>query len=98
MAGPGFHWNYFLAIEEDLVRLSRYVEFHPDNFGCYSIETARILLAAGAEVDVTCKRMCRVFEPESDADRMSGYRVVLLERFPDLAKFGVGVPRFGLSL
>ena len=32
------HWNYFLAMEEDLDRLSRFVEFTTNNYECYSIE------------------------------------------------------------
>jgi len=42
------HWNYFFAIEDDLATLSRYVEFHEDNFTTYSIEIARILMTAVA--------------------------------------------------
>jgi hypothetical protein len=30
------HWNYFLALEEDVVRLSRYIEFTQDHFSAYS--------------------------------------------------------------
>ena len=40
------HWNYFLVIEEDLGRLSRYVEFNLANNKTYSIEMARILMAS----------------------------------------------------
>ncbi|MBI1210460.1 MAG: hypothetical protein GC190_03280 [Alphaproteobacteria bacterium] len=42
----------FLVLEADLERLSRFVEFTPDNYDSYSVETARILMAAAAEVDV----------------------------------------------
>jgi hypothetical protein len=50
------HWNYFLAIERDLETLARYVEFDPKNFTSFSIEIARLLLAAAAEVDIVCNR------------------------------------------
>ena len=53
------HWNYFLAIEEDLENLSRYIELREDNFATYSIETAKILMAASQEVDVLFKAICR---------------------------------------
>ena len=64
---PEAHWNYFLAIERDLEILSRYVEFDEKNFKCFSIEIARIALAAGAEVDVVCKQMCLAANPNSKA-------------------------------
>ena len=40
------HWNYFLAIEDDLERLSRHIEFDERNFKCFTIEISRILLAS----------------------------------------------------
>ena len=61
------HWNYLLAIERDVERLSRYIEFDKRNFDCFSLEIARVLLASGAEVDVVCKQLCRVLNPTSSA-------------------------------
>jgi hypothetical protein len=31
------HWNYLLALDADLVNVSRFVEFHRTNFDCFSI-------------------------------------------------------------
>ena len=46
------HWNYFLALENDLAKTSRYIEFHEDNLQVFSIELAYLLFAAAPEVDV----------------------------------------------
>ncbi|WP_322576624.1 hypothetical protein [Fodinibius sp.] len=35
------HWEYFLAIEEDVVRSSRFVELEAQSFDSDSIEFAR---------------------------------------------------------
>ena len=43
------HWNRLLALDEDAATLARYVEFTPDNFNAYSIEMARLLMAAASE-------------------------------------------------
>jgi hypothetical protein len=43
------HWNVFLAIEDDVTTLSRFIEFDASNFYCFSLEIARILLAASSE-------------------------------------------------
>lgn len=67
------HWNYFLALEHDLEILSRYVEFEERNFDCFSIESARILLAAASETDVVCKMICKSIDPASDADKIGAY-------------------------
>jgi len=53
------HWNYFLALESDLERVSRYIEFDKANFKTYSIELAHLLLAASSEVDVVAKTLCQ---------------------------------------
>ena len=46
------HWNYFLAVEADLIELSRFVEFNPKNYNCFSVEMAKLLMASAGEVDV----------------------------------------------
>ena len=53
------HWNYFLAIESDLERLSRYVEFSKDNYKTYSLAMAHLLLSSASEVDVVLKGICK---------------------------------------
>lgn len=92
------HWNYLLAIEGDLKELSRYVEFDEKNFGCFSIEIARILLACGAEVDVVCKQVCKAISQNSKARDIHTYRVELNQRYPNIPNFQVLMPRFGLTL
>lgn len=92
------HWNYLLAIDRDLDELSRYVEFDEKNFDCFSIEIARVLLAAGAEVDVVCKQICRVIDSKSSADSINKYRSEIKPAFPGIPQFEVWLPRFGLRL
>lgn len=92
------HWNYFLALDADLARLARYVEFNEKNFDCFSVEIARVLLAAAAEVDVVAKQLCEALQQGCGADRINAYRDVVLANLPDVRDFEVVVPRYGLSL
>ena len=92
------HWNYLLAIERDVERLSRYIEFDKRNFDCFSIEIARVLLASGAEVDVVCKQLCRVLNPTSSASNINAYRDEIKTAFPTMPQFEVLISRFGLTL
>jgi hypothetical protein len=71
------HWNYLLALDADLVNVSRFVEFHRRNFDCFSIEIARLLLTASAEVDVVCKQLCKTIDPASTAESIHQYRDVI---------------------
>jgi hypothetical protein len=92
------HWNYFLAIEEDLYHLARFVEFSKENFTTYSIEFTRILLTSSAEVDVVAKQLCDQFNPGCGASTMNQYRNILRQELPVLAETHVDVSRYGLRL
>jgi hypothetical protein len=92
------HWNYLLALDSDLVVLSRYVEFTPPNFECYSLEISRLLFAAASEVDVVSKVMCRQIDPQTAADGILQYRNVIRVAYPRLVDFPVTLSRFGLLL
>jgi hypothetical protein len=97
------HWNYLLAIERDLDELSAYVELDEKNFDCFSIEIARILIVAGAEVDVVCKQICKRINPTFRARdledlKISDYRRAIKPEFPEIPRFKVLLPRFGMTL
>ena len=91
------HWNYLLAIENDLVRLSRYVEFEKRNFACFSIEIARILLTASAEADVVCKQLCLKLDESSSADNIHMYRDQIKVAYPNICDFEVILSRYGIT-
>jgi len=92
------HWNYFLSLEDDIVRLARYLEPTTDNFASYSLELARILFAAASEVDVVSKRLCKKLNKRSRADKITEYRKEILRSCPRIKDALVQIPRFGLTL
>jgi hypothetical protein len=92
------HWNFFLYLEKDLETLSRYVEFCDSNFKCYSLEMARILLAASSEIDVIAKQLCQKIDVNSRADSINQYRNEIISAYPNFPNFKVTIPRFGLNL
>ena len=53
------HLNYFSCLEDDLLELSRWIEFTEENEETYSIELARLLMTVAAEADVVAKELCR---------------------------------------
>src|SRR5713101_1446458 len=90
------YWQYFLALESDLDATTRYVEPARRNFATYSIEFARILLSAGAEVDVVAQVLCRRIDPTSTAVNIQLYREKILSAFPRFPTMRVVVPPFAL--
>ena len=95
---PYPHWEYFLAIESDLNRATRFVEFSPDNFGVYSIEFTHILLSSSSEVDVVAKALCNEVNPSSTHENINDYRKTIVSKFPRFSQTKVSVPRYGLAL
>jgi hypothetical protein len=91
------HWHYLLAMCDDAVRVSRYVEFDAANFQTYSIEFVRLYLAAGSEVDVVGKQLCSKFNPASKAANINEYRKEILAKIPDLTTVTVNLPRHALT-
>lgn len=91
-------WNYFFCLEEDIIALSRWIEFSFENEGVYSIELARLLMTASAEVDVVAKSLCNRINPDAKASSINAYQAVLLVAYPDLPNATVFIPRFGKEL
>jgi hypothetical protein len=92
------YWQYYIAIEQDLITASRFVEFAIQNRDTYSIEFTRILLAAASEVDVAGKELCVIADPSSKPERISDYRTILSKNFPLLPYTQIYVPRYDLTM
>lgn len=94
------HWNYFVVLEQDLEKASRFVEFAEANFQAYSLEFAHLLFAAASEVEVVMKQLCELFKPGENPGNMPEYRNILRKKahLPHLGARKVTVPRFGLTL
>lgn len=89
------HWDYFLSLEEDLLRSVRFVEPVEDNFGVYSTEFASVILGAASEVDVVLKRLCREVNPCTRADAIRKYEEELANCAQwDVLVSKVSVPRW----
>lgn len=91
------HWNYLLTLEDDLLHLSRFVDFS-GNRNTYSLEISRLLMAACAEVDVVMKQLCKRCDPKSSASTIGAYHKIVSQHAPALKSFKVTMPRFGLSM
>jgi hypothetical protein len=91
------HWNYFLVLEDDLLQLSRFVDF-AGNRTTYSLEIGRILTIAAAEVDVVMKQLCKQWDHTSNSDKIGGYFRVISSTVPKFKSFRVTIPRFGLTM
>lgn len=92
------HWDYYVAIEGDLERCSRFVEFQEDNFKTFSIEFARIIMAASAEVDTIMKLFCGAIDPSKSPDKITHYLPIILSKYPKFREFEIILKRREIRL
>jgi hypothetical protein len=60
------HWDYFIALDEDLWTLRRYIAFEEANLGTYSIECHRIIQMAALETEAVLYQMCKLQSRNAD--------------------------------
>ena len=96
--GNFVHWNYFLALEQDLAKLSRFVEFSEVNFRTYSIELAHLLLASSSEIDVVLRALCNMKNQRKDHQNINDYKETIAAELPELITERVHIHRYGLEL
>lgn len=77
-------WKYYLALEEDFLKIERYISFENDNFDIYSIELSKQYQAICSEVDVVCKIYCKELNANSNADNILDYGKEILGVIPDI--------------
>lgn len=92
------HWNYFIALEEDLEKVARYIEFSEDNYKTYSIELAHLLLASSSEVDIVLASLCKKLNPSGQNDHIGDYQTTIQNFKPELINEKISIPRYGLEL
>lgn len=92
------HWQYLLALDSDLKTVSRYVEIVPENFKTYSIEFVHLLLAAGSEIDVVAKAICKAVAPNEAAEKIDQYRRIITNAYPKFSNLTFSVPGSGIPL
>lgn len=95
---PLHYWQYFIALESDLAHTTRFVEVVEANMETYSIEFARILLSAGAEVDVLFKILASQHGLAADPLNVVGYTQALHAKFPKLHALPILLPRYAAEL
>lgn len=66
------NWNYYLLLEEHLLRTDNYVSLCDDNYCTYSLEYYNIYQSACAEIENVMKIVCAYFsEEEVDLEKIN---------------------------
>jgi hypothetical protein len=90
---PQESWYFFLALEADLDATARYVEPAEANDSTYSVEFARILMSASAEVEVVASALVRQVDSLPQRPTIDDLRAAFQKNYPKLPGMEVLVPR-----
>jgi hypothetical protein len=89
------HWNYYIALERDLENISRFIEFSSENETTYSIELAKLLMAASSEVDVVLKMLCKI--KGVNAENINEYRDCVKLHYSEMINEEIYLDRFSMT-
>ena len=62
------YWKYYLILEENFEKATRYVELTPDNYKTYSIEFVGQIQSICSEIDVVMKELCEYDKEPNDKE------------------------------
>jgi hypothetical protein len=91
------YWEYFLSLESDLERCTRYIEFHPSNFTTFSIELAKIIMAASAEFENVAKDLCKQINPSTNPRNITDIYPIIIGTFSRFCQVEVMLPRYNIQ-
>ena len=92
------HWSFFIALEQDVEVLTRYIEPIQANENTYSLELCRILFAAASECEVVLKELAKQFVPSTNNYNIERLREVITKNIPEFTAEKIFVRRYGLEL
>lgn len=82
------HWDYFILLEEDVIRILHYIEPVEANYGTYGAELVKVYLSICSEIDVAFKDLDHLVRCYEDADwgavnSISGARKMVYSHFSE---------------
>ncbi len=92
------HWNYLLSLEQDIKRLSNFIEFSEENYKVYSIELLKLNLAIGSEIDVVLKLLCKSYFPERNYESIKDYKIFINKYLSEIIPETICIPRYDIEL
>ena len=90
--------EYYLSLESDLEKCSRYVEFTASNYNAHSIEFSKIVMAASAEIDTIAKELCKLIDLNTSASNIVKYADCILAKHPNIIAIEVVIPRYNIRI
>ena len=95
---PIHHWNYFLSIEEELMKTAKFVEFDLDNKKTFSIEYTKIILEACSEVDVLLNQIGKIFGQDKKRPNFKDHFKIIDTNVKTLITENLCIEQYGIDI
>lgn len=90
-------WKFYRALEDDFMKISRYVTLEESNKDCHSIEFSKQYQSICSEIDVVCKLYCELIDPNGKYGNIFGYAYKILDSNPSIVNAEVVCDNFTLK-
>lgn len=91
-------WSFFLSLESDLIDTSKYVHFSQENFGTFSSQYSKIILASASEFESVSKKFIRSLYPDKNPSNIGDIKESLLTKFPKIHKNIVTIASYRIEV
>ncbi|MDD4251411.1 MAG: hypothetical protein PHX27_04435, partial [Candidatus ainarchaeum sp.] len=78
------YWKYFISLKKCFLETENFVFIDKENFKTFSLEYDKIFQSICSEIDVILKTICKIFDANSNADKMNKYKSVLNKYLPKI--------------
>ncbi len=92
------YWEYFLSLEDDLDKCTKYIEFTTENYSTYSIELAKLIVSASSEFENVLKDLCKEINQSSSPNNIVDIYPIIFSEFPRFTEVKVQLPRYKIQL
>ncbi|EKO3378288.1 hypothetical protein KW505_14400 [Vibrio fluvialis] len=92
------HWGLYQSLEQDFLRLARFIEVNTNQFNVYSLELTRLLLSLGAEIDSVAKALCHKLDTSSTPNKITQYQPIISTGFSAFSDTEVQFTHYGFCL
>ena len=83
------YWDYYLELEDQLVKTKKYIAFDIYNKNSYSVEFLKLMQAVCSEIDVVAKEIASALDPSFKIDSSTNIQkwgYVLQNKLPNILK------------
>jgi len=100
------HWQYFLSLEQEIIKISHFISIDERNFDTFSLELLKIYLSVCSEVDVVARLLSKKIDLKTYLEKtkndkkfknMDTYRNIINLHYPAISKVSIKIDLYKIN-